>query len=325
MDSARAFWTTAAGRGEIRDEVLPAPSADDVVVRTEFSAISRGTELLVFDGRVPASEYMRMRAPFQAGDFPAPVKYGYSCVGRVESGPAPLRERHVFVLFPHQTRFVVPADAVHLLPDGLPPERAVLAANMETAINGMWDAAPRVGDRIAVVGGGVVGCLAAWLAGRMPGSDVELVDIDPQRASIAKAIGARFAMPPAARRDGDVVIHASGSAEGLRTALDLAGVESLILELSWYGTTEVPLPLGGGFHSRRLTIKSSQVGTVSPAQQPRWTRKRRMALALQLLRGAPELDALISGESAFDDLPAVMADLATRRNGVLCQRIRYST
>jgi len=325
METARAFWTVAAGRGEIRDEPLPAVTADDVLVRAVFSAISRGTELLVFDGRVPPSEYARMRAPFQAGEFPAPVKYGYSCVGLIESGPPPLRGRQVFVLFPHQSRFVVPAAAVHVLPDGLPPERAVLAANMETAINAMWDAAPRIGDRIAVVGGGVVGCLAAWLAGRMPGCDVELVDLDPGRASAAAAIGVAFATPAAARRDADLVIHASGAAAGLRTALELAGRESVVLELSWYGTTEVSLPLGGGFHSRRLTIKSSQVGTVSPPQQARWSTKRRMALALDLLRGAPQLDALITGENEFEDLPAVMADLANRSSVGLCQRIRYST
>ena len=194
MSGRDAFWIVAPGRGEIRAETLTTPSPD-VVVRALYSGISRGTEALVFQGRVPASEYQRMRAPFQAGDFPAPVKYGYASVGRVEDGPPELRDRNVFVLFPHQTRYVVPAQAVHVLPDDVPPARAVLAANLETAINGVWDARPHVGDRIAVIGAGTVGCLVAWLAGRIAGCDVELVDINPQRAAIARALGVRFALP----------------------------------------------------------------------------------------------------------------------------------
>ena len=174
--SAQACWLVEPGRAELRTETLPEPTADQVRVRTLHSGISRGTETLVFRGEVPASEFERMRAPFQAGDFPGPVKYGYSSVGIVEAGPAALLGRAVFCLFPHQTRYVVPADAVHVLPDGVPPARAVLAANLETAVNALWDAAPRVGDRIAVVGGGVVGLLVAWLAGRMPGCAVQVVD-----------------------------------------------------------------------------------------------------------------------------------------------------
>src|SRR5205823_7630366 len=160
-DSARAFWIAEAGRGEIRSEALPAATAADVVVRALYSGISRGTEALVFQGRVPQTEFSRMRAPFQAGNFPAPVKYGYASVGRIERGPRPLEGQNAFVLFPHQTRYVVPADAVHVLPASVPPSRAVLAANMETALNGVWDAAIKPGDRVVVIGGGTVGCLAA--------------------------------------------------------------------------------------------------------------------------------------------------------------------
>jgi len=320
--SARAFWVTAPGRGEIRSEELRTPSDREVVVQTLYSGISRGTEALVFLGRVPRSEWSRMRAPFQAGDFPAPVKYGYSSVGRVERGPAALAGRTVFVLHPHQTRFVVPADAVHVLPDGIPPARAVLAANLETALNGVWDGRPHVGDRIAVIGAGTVGCLAAWLASRIPGCDVELVDINPNRATVARALGVRCAEPAAASRDADLVIHASGAPAGLELALDLAGLEATIVELSWFGDQSVPLPLGGAFHARRLTIASSQVGRVASSQRPRWDHRRRMELALQLL-GDAALDALITGESAFDTLPEVMATLARSPGDALCHRIRY--
>ena len=322
-EEARAFWVAAPGQGEIRSEALPARSEGDVVVRALYSGISRGTEALVFGGRVPPSEWGRMRAPFQAGEFPAPVKYGYASVGRVEQGPRALTGRAVFVLHPHQTRFIVPADAVHVLPDGIPPARAVLAANLETALNGVWDARPHVGDRISVIGGGTVGCLAAWLASRIPGCEVELVDINPRRAAIASALGVPFATPATAARDADLVIHASGAPAGLELALEVAGVEATIVELSWFGDQAVPLPLGGAFHARRLTIASSQVGRVAATQRSRWDTPRRMQLALRLLAD-PALDVLISGESAFETLPAVMAQLAESPGDALCHRIRYT-
>ncbi|MCZ8130066.1 MAG: zinc-binding alcohol dehydrogenase [Steroidobacteraceae bacterium] len=320
MSTASAFWITAPGRGEIRDEILRPAGPGEALVRALYSGISRGTESLVHAGRVPPSEYARMRAPFQDGEFPAPVKYGYASVGRVESGPAELVGRVVFCLYPHQTRYVVPVDALHPVPDAVPPARAVLAANLETAINGLWDATPRVGDRIAVVGGGTVGCLVAWLAARVPGCRVELVDVDPAREALARALGLAFASPAAATPDADLVLHASGAPAGLETALALAGDEASVVELSWYGDREVRLPLGGAFHARRLTIRSSQVGRLPPAQQPRWTHRRRLALALELLAD-PVLDALIAGECAFAELPAAVARLAA--HGALCHRVRY--
>jgi hypothetical protein len=320
--TARAFWIAAPGRGEIRTEHLKAPAAGEVVVRAMYSAISRGTEALVFHGRVPISEYGRMRAPFQAGDFSGPVKYGYSNVGRIEEGPADLRDRLVFVLYPHQTRYIVPAQAAWILPDGVPPQRAVLAANLETAVNGLWDAAPKIGDRIAVIGGGTIGCLVAWLAGRTAGCQVELVDVNPQRASIARVLGVSFAFPDTAMQNADVVVHASGSQPGLDAALRIAGFEATIVEMSWYGSGAVPVPLGAAFHARRLTLKSSQVGAVAASQRARWDARRRMQLSLTLLTDAV-LDALITGESEFDALPQVMADLAAAPGNTLCHRIRY--
>jgi threonine dehydrogenase-like Zn-dependent dehydrogenase len=322
-ESARAFWIAAPGLGEIRPERLPARANDHVVVRALYSGISRGTEALVFQGRVPESESERMRAPFQTGAFPAPVKYGYASVGIVEEGPPDLHGRAVFVLHPHQTRYVVPASAVHLLPEDVPPSRAILAANLETAINGLWDAQPRVGDRIVVIGGGTVGCLVAWLAGRIPGCEVELVDVNPDRAVIAAALGVRFAAPSTVAAGADLVVHTSGSPAGLELALRAAGFEAIVLEMSWYADAIVPLPLGEAFHAGRLTIKSSQVGNVPPAQRSRWDTRRRMQLALRLL-GEPALDALITGETAFDRLPEVMRELATTPGGTLCHRIRYS-
>ena len=321
-DDARAFWVTAPGKGEIRGEVLPEPNPGDVTVDTLYSGISRGTEALVFNGRIPVGEYARMRAPFQAGDFPAPVKYGYANVGTVAEGPAALVGRKVFCLYPHQTRYVVPADAVHVLPEDLPPGRAVLAANLQTAVNGLWDATPRIGDRICVIGAGTVGCLVARLAAHICGCRVELVDTDPAKAAVAASLGVEFRSSANVQPGADLVVHASGNPKGLSTALDIAGFESTIVELSWYGDRPAELMLGERFHSRRLTLKSSQVGAIAPAQRGRWSGKRQMDLVFELLDD-PALDALITGEDSFDELPQVLERLAAEPGGALCHRIVY--
>jgi len=257
VTGARAFWIVEPGRGEIRNETLPPPGGDDILVRTLFSGISRGTEALVFSGRVPASEYERMRAPFQSGEFPAPIKYGYASVGFVERGPRSFEDRHVFVLYPHQSRYVVPGSSAYVIPDDVPPARAVLAANLETAINGLWDARPHIGDRIAVIGGGTVGCLVSWLAGKIAGSEVQLIDVNPHRAAIARTLGVAFATPADAAEHADVVIHTSGSAAGLDLALHIAAFETRIIEMSWYGDGAVPVSLGAAFHSKRVSLISS--------------------------------------------------------------------
>jgi len=322
IERARAFWVVEPGRGELRSQELRPPAADEVLVRTLYSAVSRGTESLVFHGRVPVSEYQRMRCPHQVGEFPGPLKYGYSSVGVVQSGSAELLGQPVFCLFPHQSAYVVPALAVLSVPAGVPAERAVLAANLETAINAVWDAAPRLGDRVAVVGAGVVGCLCAYLLARHPGVAVELVDLRPERAEIARALGASFALPQDAQRERDLVVHASGSEAGLRSCLELAGSDATVLELSWYGDAQVSLPLGAAFHARRLCLRSSQVGTVSPLARGRFNHRSRLALALELCKD-PLLDRLIDAETRFEDLPESMPRLTLPESRSLCHRLRY--
>jgi threonine dehydrogenase-like Zn-dependent dehydrogenase len=264
-----------------------------------------------------------MRAPFQVGDFPGPVKYGYTSVGTVEVGPPDLVGRNVFVLHPHQTLYTVPAAAVHAVPDGVPLRRAVLAANMETAVNGLWDGEPKVGDRITVIGAGTVGCLCAWLAVRIPGCVVELVDVNPSRAVVAHALGVSFASPDTATSGADLVLHASGSAAGLALALEVAGFESAIVEMSWYGDGDVPVALGKAFHAQRLTMRSSQVGHVATSQRARWDNARRMALALDLLRH-DALEALLTEESAFEALPETLARLSANPGDALCHSVTYN-
>lgn len=319
---ARAFWVTGPGRGEVRDVALAAPGPDDVLVRTVTSGVSRGTETLVFRGGVPASQHAVMRAPFQEGEFPWPVKYGYLAVGVVEQGPPELLGRTVFGLHPHQTRWVVPAAAVVAVPDDVPPERAVLAGAVETAVNALWDAAPLVGDRIAVVGAGMVGACVAALLARIPGVRVELVDLDPARAAVADALGVAFAAPADAAGECDLVVHASASDAGLARSLELLAVEGEVLELSWYGDRAVTVPLGAGFHSRRLSIRSSQVGAVAPARRGRRSHADRLALALRLLADE-RFDALVGDAVPFEELPRLMTRLAAGEPLAPCVRVRY--
>jgi hypothetical protein len=321
-ETAHSLWYSGAGRAEIREEVLSEPRSGEVRVRALYSAISRGTERLVFAGRVPPSEYERMRAPFMAGTFPFPVKYGYAIVGRVERGPAELIGRVVFALHPHQSVFTLPVEALALVPDRVPAARAVLAANMETALNAVWDARPGPADRIAVIGAGVVGALVAWLCGRLPGARVTLIDVEPSRAELARKLGVGFGAPEGVPENCDLVVHASGTAAGLATALSCAGDEATVLELSWYGSSDVAVPLGGAFHSRRLKLISSQVGRVAASHRARWTYARRLEAALDLLAD-PALDALLAPALDFHDLPARLPDILAPESGVLCQIVQY--
>ena len=322
MAEALAFWIVAPGQGELRSEHLPEPGPGEILVEALASGISRGTETTVFQGRVPDSQHRVMRAPHQVGEFTFPVKYGYSSVGIVAAGPGDWLGRRVFCLHPHQNRYVVPHRAAISVPPAVSDERAVLAANMETVVNALWDATPRLGDRVAVVGAGVIGALAAALASRLPGAAVQLVDVDPDKAEVAGALGVSFAVPKVATPRADLVIHASGTAEGLATALDLAGFEAKVVELSWYGDRAVAVPLGEAFHSRRLRLVSSQVGAIATAQRARWDRRRRLALALDLLTDT-RFDVLLAPAVPFAHLPEVMAELAAQRSKIMCQVIKY--
>ena len=298
------------------------PGPMEVQVRALVGAISRGTESLVFHGRVPESERQRMRCPFQDGEFPFPVKYGYSTVGIVAAGSAERIGQRIFALYPHQTLFNLPADAAIPVPAEIPSEHAALAPQMETALNATWDAAHRVGDRIAVVGAGVIGILVAYLCARSPGTTVTLIDRDPGRGEIAEHLGIGFAeMDERMPEDCDLVFHASGDPAGLDLALSLCGFEGTVIELSWYGDRPVPVTLGGAFHSQRLTIRASQVGTVAPSHRALWTHRQRLEKALALCAD-PRLDILVREETPFDSLPNRLPDILGRP-GALCHLIRY--
>ena len=323
----RAFWITGPGTGEIRD-AEPGPAGDGMtVVRTLWSGVSRGTERVVFTGAVPESEFARMRAPFQEGEFPAPVKYGYMNIGEVLDGPDRLAGRTVFSLFPHQDWFRIQAESLFPLPDGVPPRRGVLAAQMETAVNAVWDAEPDAADTVAVIGAGPVGLLAAWRAARTSGAKVVVIDREPSRLEHAAALGIEFMMPDSAaaelRELATIVIHATGNPAGLDLAFRLAAFEAHVIELSWYGAEPVPVALGGAFHSRRLSLISSQVGQVARPRRKDYSHTERLALAVSLLDD-PALDVLLTGETAFNDMPAEMPHILNGSAPGLCHTIRYS-
>ncbi len=320
---ARALWYVAPGRVDLWEESVAPLAPGEARVRTLFSGVSRGTERLVLSGRVPASEHVRMRAPAQQGAFPFPVKYGYAAVGTVEDGPEDLAGRTVFALVPHADVFTAPATMLVPVPGGIPPRRAVLAANMETALNAVWDGGVGPGDRVAVVGAGLVGCLVASLAARIAGTEVTLVDVLPGRAAVAEALGCRFATPEDCPGDCDIVFHASASAPGLATAIAAAGTEAAIVEMSWYGEGTVAAPLGGAFHSQRLRLVGSQVGSVSPSRRPRWSYRRRLEKALDLLDD-PRLDVLLDTEIAFADLPRLLPAALAAGGGALGIVVHYA-
>jgi threonine dehydrogenase-like Zn-dependent dehydrogenase len=320
--NARSFWVEQPGVGGLRTETLAALGPDQVRVRTLFTGVSRGTESLVFRGRVPLNQYAAMRCPHQVGEFSTPIKYGYIAVGVVEEGGG-LEGENVFCLYPHQDCFVVDRSAVVALPKGLDPALAVLASNLETAVNGCWDADPTPNDTVTIIGAGVVGILVAWRIQAETGRPVELVDIDPGRAPVAAHLGLAFSTPEQAMSGRSLIVHASGSQAGLRSALELAGPDGRIIEMSWFGDREVSLPLGEHFHSRRLTIQCSQVGALPPRMRGEWSYHRRMALVLSLLSEHPELNILINSEGSFDSLPETMSRLAEAGAGVLCHRVHY--
>lgn len=319
---ARAYWTVAPGHGEIRGERLEPPGPGEVLVRATASGVSRGSELLVHRGGVPASVAARMRAPFQVGDLAGgAVKYGYLSVGVVEDGEPGWVGRRVFCLHPHQDRYVVPVTALTALPDDVPDRRAVLLGTLETAVNALWDGRPLLGDRVAVVGAGMVGACVTALLARMPLGRLEVVEPDEGRGRTAASFGARWVRPEDATPGCDLVLHCSATGEGLQRALELLDDEAEVVELSWHGDRPVTLDLGADFHSRRLRLRASQVSRVSPHRAARG-RAGRMEVALRAAAD-PALDRLLAGPTPFEELPRLMADLAAGAPG-LCHVVTYA-
>lgn len=319
---SKSLWIERPCEAFVREQEIPELNTGENLVRTIWSGISRGTERLVFEGKVPVAEYSNMRCPAQAGDFPFPVKYGYCAIGRVEAGSDSLLGRTVFALHPHEDRFIAADNALHLLPDHLPPRRAVLTANMETALNAVWDSGAGPGDRILVVGAGAVGQMIAFITAGLPGAKVFVADLDPDKAGAVAALGAEFIGTERPRDDHDIVFHTSASAAGLNLAIGAAGREATVVEVSWYGDRTVDAALGGRFHSHRLRLSSTQVGAIPSARTARWNYGRRLQTALRLLCD-DRLDCLITAEVVFDELPARLPEILAPGAPGIVTAVRY--
>lgn len=321
-DTARALVYAAPQHCEIRDFPLVELAPGLVEVETLFSGLSRGTERVVFNGAIPESEHSRMRAPFQIGEFPFPVAYGYASVGNVVEGPEDLRGRTVFSLAPHQERLRLNGSAVTVLPEEVTPERAVLAANTETALNAIWDAELQPGSTVLIVGAGLLGCLLAALLSIRQDLSVYICDLLPQRSATLTEFPVSFITTTEGLDSVAVSFHTSASAAGLQTAIDALAFEGRVIELSWFGDRDVTLSLGGAFHSKRLTIQSSQVGHVARARRASTGYAQRLGQALGHLAD-PRFDAFVSEEVAFDDLPEAMPRLLAPDAPGIATRIRY--
>jgi hypothetical protein len=321
VHEAHAYWVTKSGDGELRPESLPPRQKEEALVRTLYSGVSRGTERVVHEGRVPERVADLMQAPHQEGDFPGPVKYGYLSVGTVEEGPEEWRGKTVFSLHPHQDFYIVPTSQLTAIPADVPARRAVLTGIVEVAINALWEAGPRLGDRVAVVGGGLVGGVLATLLRKYPLGRLQLVDADPEKRNLAEKLSIEFAEPEDAANDNDIVFHCSASNDGLKLSLQLAGDDSDVIELSWFADKEVTLPLGEDFHARRLNIRSSQVGAVALPRRHRRTNAQRLQEAVNQLKD-PLFDTFLSSECQFQNLPSTLVKLFERPGG-FCHVVAY--
>jgi 2-desacetyl-2-hydroxyethyl bacteriochlorophyllide A dehydrogenase len=297
-------WFPRARSVELREERVEGPGPGEIRVRALLSALSHGTERLVYRGEV--DRHLALDLPSLAGGYGFPVKFGYASVGRVTAVGADIDAISegdlVFALHPHQTEYVVSASLAHRLPADTRPEAGVFLANVDTAFNVLLDARARPQEVAIVFGQGVVGLLITQLL-RRAGLRVIAIEPAPIRRAMSGRCGA-VAITPAqieviremtAGRGADLAIDASGNPNALQQAIDAVAVEGRIIVCSWYGAKRVSLDLGGNFHRGRLTIRSSQVGGIDPALAPRWDRARRLAAATDLL----------------DDL--ILADLITHR------------
>ncbi len=315
---SRSLWLTAPKMVEFRTETIPPPGSGEIRVQTIASALSQGTEMLVYRGEVPVD--LPLDLPALSGSFAFPIKYGYATVGRVldlgDDVTGFARGDAVFVHHPHQSTFVVPTNpadgpAPVRLPDDLDPLLGLFVANLETAVNVLLDSGIRLGETALVFGQGTVGLLIAQLLRHAGAGQVIVVDPLERRRTLAFKLGVDVALEPGSEmlervmeltegRGADVAIEVSGSGAALQSAIESVAVEGTVVVVSWYGTKTVSLALGEHFHRGRVRIRSSQVGRISPELSARWDHARRLRLSVELLPRL-ELSELISHRFRFDE------------------------
>ena len=318
MRKARALWHTSASQSQIKEVELSANPA--CVVKSLYSLISTGTERLVSRGQVPHALYASMKVPYMEGEFSFPVKYGYSLVGEVQEGPEEILGKKVHLLHPHQDYCRVQASELTVLPGEVPPLRATLASNLETALNSIWDSGVSVGDRVLVVGFGIIGSLTARLLQSIAGVEVWVYDLDAQRSELASASG--FHIVDRMLYDFDIAFHCSSSSKGLQSCIDHIGFEGKVMEMSWYGEQAVELQLGGSFHQQRKQIISSQVSSIPSNHRARWDFNRRKAVVMELLKN-PAYDQHLGEQVPFDKVPALFGNIRKGSLSALSWVIAY--
>ncbi|MEM9671559.1 MAG: zinc-binding alcohol dehydrogenase [Bacteroidota bacterium] len=320
MTDTTALWHLSERESSIRSQSLPPLKTDECLIESLFSLVSSGTETLVANGQVPAELQDSMQVPYMEGSFGFPLKYGYSLVGKVIEGSENLVDRYVHLLHPHQQHCVVKETDVTVIPEGIPPQRAVLASNLETALNAVWDSHLSAGDRVLVVGMGLIGSLVALLASQFPATQIRVAETDPTRQSLAREQG--FSLYDPSDTPFDVAFHSSGSSTGLQTAIDAVGYEGQVIELSWYGTRSAEVKLGGSFHQQRKQIISSQVSQLPAHRQARWDYRRRKQTVLDLLQD-DGWDDFLTATVDFTDVPALFDQLRLGDRSQLSWTLRY--
>ena len=315
--TTRALWHETTEHSTIRSVQIPMDSSK-VLVDARYSLISIGTELLVARGNVPPQLQVDMDVPYMEGDLMLPVKYGYSLVGVDTS-----TNTAVHLMHPHQDKCHVDRLSLFEIPDDVPLKRAALASNLETVLNATWDAAVSPGERVLIVGFGLIGSLIARVVADIPGVELIVAEVNPARARLASEMGFEtIEIPLPASAPFDLAFNTSASGKGLQTALDMVGLEGRVIELSWYGNQQVSMSLGGEFHALRKRILSSQVSRIPAHMASRWNFKRRKEAVFRLLQN-PAFDQHITHEITLDEAPLLFEQWRKQVPDGLGYVIRY--
>lgn len=327
---ALQLWFTAPHRVEVREAALPAPAPEQVLVKTRYSAVSTGTELLAYRGQLPCAIALdsSLKALQQPSDYP--LQYGYACVGEVQQTGSAVdpswNGRQVFSFQPHASHFLAHPDELKTVPDGLPAQAAVFLPNMETAVNLVQDGRPLIGERVVVLGQGIVGLLLTALLARHPLGSLVAVEGRPERQELARRLGANMVVSPeeaaGAATGADLIYEVSGQPEALNLAIDLSGYASRIVIGSWYGSKAAPVDLGGAAHRNRLQLITSQVSTVDPALSGRWDKERRFGLVWEMIR-CVDPTSLITHTLPLQEAGTLYQQLHEAQSGIVQPLFHY--
>jgi len=322
MGKVRSLWHLSDSQSVIKENTAQNPSPSFLKIQSHFSLISTGTERLVACGEVPGSVHDDMKVPYMEGAFPFPIKYGYSLVGKVITEGHSMTGKLVHAMHPHQDFCLINESDLFEIHSNIPAQRATLASNLETALTAVWDAQVNIGDRVLIVGFGLIGSLIARLLSFIPAIYFQIIEIDKERIQHAEKLG--FPVSAILRKHSkfDIAFHTSATAEGLQTCIDGVGLEGKIIELSWYGKKPVKINMGGSFHSQRKQIISSQVGKLPSKYNARWDMKRRKKVVFELLENAL-FDQQITHFIKFVDTPTFFADLRAGKAKGLAYCIEY--